>query len=313
MRISELARRAGVTVKAVRHYESLRLITPARLPNGYRDFCDNDVRLVREIRLLSQLGIRGEKTRPFLDCLARGSAQADDCPSSLAGYRDAIDELTASIDVMAARREALIQRLQTAAYRDSCAREEATVDLYRQPDDSARPADDGAADHLIGLKMPKITLLGTHGDRVRLHDLGPGRSIIYLYPLTGRPDIDLPDGWNTIPGARGCTAEACNFRDHHSELAAVGAARVFGLSSQASEYQQEVVERLGLPFAMLSDTSLELAAALRLPTFHAAEKHLYRRVTLIIDHGVIEHAFYPVFPPDRHAAQVLHWLRDHPV
>ncbi|MFC7647821.1 peroxiredoxin [Streptosporangium lutulentum] len=134
--------------------------------------------------------------------------------------------------------------------------------------------------------------------------------MIYVYPLTGRPDADLPRGWNAIPGARGCTAEACDFRDHHRELTAAGAARVFGLSSQDGEYQREVVERLHLPFSMLADPRLRLASELDLPTFEADGMTLYKRLTLIIRDGVIEHVFYPIFPPNEHAQQVLTWLRE---
>jgi peroxiredoxin len=174
------------------------------------------------------------------------------------------------------------------------------------------PQDDGAADHLPGLPMPPVSLVSTDGETVRLDDLGPGRTIVYIYPLTGRPDVDLPEGWDTIPGARGCTPEACDFRDHHNDLLAAGATRVFGLSSQDTDYQREVVDRLHLPFAMLSDTALTLAAQLRLPTFRAGGRTLFTRLTLVIRDGVVEHAFYPVFPPGQHAQEVLTWLRSNP-
>ncbi|SNT51935.1 Peroxiredoxin [Streptosporangium subroseum] len=184
--------------------------------------------------------------------------------------------------------------------------------LYELPADLPVPEDDGAADHLPGRRAPHVELLGTAGESVALDALGSGRSVIYIYPLTGRPDGDLPQGWNDIPGARGCTTEACDFRDHHGELVAAGAVRVFGLSSQDDEYQREVVERLHLPFAMLSDLGLRLADELNLPTFEADGMTLYRRLTLIIRNGVIEHVFYPVFPPNEHAQQVLAWLRENP-
>ncbi len=144
-----------------------------------------------------------------------------------------------------------------------------------------------------------------------LGQLGPGRTVLYVYPLTGRPDVDLPEGWDTIPGARGCTTEACDFRDHHADLLAAGAARVFGLSSQDGDYQREVVGRLRLPFAMLSDTQLALAETLRLPTFRATGMTLFKRLTLVISDATIEHVFYPVFPPNEHAQQVLAWLLSH--
>jgi peroxiredoxin len=129
--------------------------------------------------------------------------------------------------------------------------------------------------------------------------------------MTGRPGADLPPGWDDIPGARGCTPESCGFRDHHAELLAAGADQVFGLSSQSSDYQAEAVNRLHLPFAMLSDERLALADVLGLPTFTVDGMTLYRRLTMIVTDGVIEHVFYPVFPPDRHAQQVLDWLRGH--
>lgn len=180
------------------------------------------------------------------------------------------------------------------------------------PSDLPVPEDDGAADHLAGLEMPPITLPGTGGSRVALDDLGPGRTVLYVYPLSGRPGVDLPAGWDAIPGARGCTPEACGFRDHHDDLRAAGASAVFGLSSQTTDYQAELAERLSLPFEILSDPDLELADALRLPTFTADGRRLYKRLTLVVTDGRIEHAFYPVFPPDRHAAEVVGWLRDHP-
>ena len=178
------------------------------------------------------------------------------------------------------------------------------------PSDLPPPDDDGAADHLVGLEVPAITLTGTGGGQVALEDLGPGRTVLYVYPLSGKPGIDLPDGWDAIPGARGCTPEACGFRDHHAELRAAGAAAVFGLSSQSTEYQAELAQRLQLPFEILSDPDLELADALRLPSFTADARRLYARLTLVVTDGRIEHAFYPIFPPDQHAAQVLAWLRE---
>jgi peroxiredoxin len=185
-------------------------------------------------------------------------------------------------------------------------------DYLGLPPDLPVPVDDGAASHLPGRAMPAITLARNDGGEVRLADLGPGRTVLYLYPMTGRPGTPLPTGWNEIPGARGCTPESCGFRDHHAELQAAGAARVFGMSSQSSDYQREAAERLRLPFPLLSDQGLAVADALGLPTFTADGLKLYRRLTMIVTGGVIEHVFYPVFPPDRHAAEVLDWLRDHP-
>jgi peroxiredoxin len=182
-------------------------------------------------------------------------------------------------------------------------------DLLRLPAGLPVPADDGAASHLPGLAMAALSLPATDGSQVALDALGSGRTVVYIYPMTGRPGVDLPEGWDDIPGARGCTPESCGFRNLHAELLAAGAAQVFGLSSQSSEYQAEAVDRLRLPFAMLSDEQMALAGALRLPTFTVAGMTLYRRLTMIVTGGVIEHVFYPVFPPDRHAQEVLEWLR----
>jgi peroxiredoxin len=185
-------------------------------------------------------------------------------------------------------------------------------DLLSLPAGLPVPADDGAADHLPGQPMPALSLPATDGSQVALAALGEGRTVVYLYPMTGRSGVDLPEGWDHIPGARGCTPESCAFRDLMAELRAAGAARVFGLSSQSSDYQREAVSRLHLPFSMLSDEGLALAGALGLPTFQVAGMTLYRRLTMIITGGVIEHVFYPIFPPDRHAQEVLAWLRAHP-
>lgn len=171
------------------------------------------------------------------------------------------------------------------------------------------PEDDGAARHLPGLSLPDLHLPGTHGTMVDLRRLPEPRTVLYVYPMTGRPGVDLPPGWDLIPGARGCTPEACSFRDHLADLEAAGAAAVFGLSSQDTAYQQEVVERLHLPFALLSDEQLALAGALRLPTFTTSGLRLYKRLTMVIEEGVVEHVFYPVFPPDTHAQEVGDWLR----
>lgn len=188
-----------------------------------------------------------------------------------------------------------------------------TDDYLSAPAGLPVPEDDGAARHLPGAGLPDLVLPATDGRSVRLDALGPGRTVVYVYPMTGRPGTDLPAGWDEIPGARGCTPEACGFRDHHQDLLAAGAARVYGLSSQDTDYQREVADRLDLPFPLLSDPALSLAAALRLPTFEAGGMTLYTRLTLIACGGAIEHVFYPVFPPGGHAEQVLGWLRAHPV
>lgn len=317
MRIGEVAARAGVTAKAIRYYESLGLLTPARSSNGYRDYGEHDLRVVREVRSLSRLGMPVERTRPFLECLATGREHADDCPSSLAAYRHAITELTDGIETLTAKRAALSAQLHEAVHRtrifpDDDDERTTVTELYQLPADLPVPENDGPADHLVGQQMPHLGLTSTSGDSITLDAHGPGRTVLYVYPLTGRPDADLPDGWDTIPGARGCTAEACGFRDHHDELRDAGASRVFGVSAQDSDYQREVVDRLRLPFAMLCDPGLSLAEWLGLPTFQADGLTLFRRLTLVIRDGVIEHVFYPIFPPNEHAQQVLAWLRSHP-
>jgi len=169
------------------------------------------------------------------------------------------------------------------------------------------PTDDGAADHLPGMSIPHVPLPSTAGEPVVLAAL-PGRTVVYCYPLTGRPDRELPQGWDEIPGARGCSPQSCAFRDHHEDLRALGA-RVFGLSTQDTEYQREAVERLHLPYELLSDGDLGFAGALSLPTFEVGGMVLLKRLTMVIDDGRIEKVFYPVFPPDKNAEEVLGWLR----
>lgn len=169
------------------------------------------------------------------------------------------------------------------------------------------PVDEGAADHLVGLRLPSIELTSTDG---RLLDLSAlcGLTVIYAYPMTGRPDAKLPEGWDTLPGARGCTPQACAFRDHFSEISAMGVSHLFGISTQDTDYQREAVERLHLPYQLLSDASLTLSTALRLPTFVVNGVTLLKRLTLIVADAQISHVFYPVFPPDRSIIDVLEWL-----
>ena len=181
--------------------------------------------------------------------------------------------------------------------------------VYELPKDLPVPQDDGACDHLPGLRLPSLPLRSTAGNTIDLAALR-GRTVVYCYPRTGRPDQELLAGWNEIPGARGCTPQSCAFRDHFEELKRAGAAQVFGLSTQDSEYQREAVDRLHLPFELLSDEKLEFARALKLPTFEVAGIRLIKRLTLIIHDGVIEKVFYPVFPPDRNAGEVVRWLTD---
>lgn len=174
------------------------------------------------------------------------------------------------------------------------------------PDWSSIPApvDDGATRHLVGAKLASVLLQATDGGVVDLAALH-GRSVVYAYPRTGRPGIDNPPGWDLIPGARGCTPQSCSFRDHFAELKMVGVQRVFGLSTQDPAYQREAAERLHLPFAILSDEHLALTRAMKLPTFETSGMTLLKRFTLVIDDGVVKHVFYPVFPPDRSANDVI--------
>jgi peroxiredoxin len=177
------------------------------------------------------------------------------------------------------------------------------------PDWSSIPAptDDGAARHLVGARMAAVPLTATDGTTVDLSAL-PGLVVVYAYPRTGRPGAANPDGWDLIPGARGCTPQSCAFRDHFAELKSLGVDRLFGLSTQDTAYQREAAERLQLPFQILSDAELRLTRAMRLPTFETAGMTLLKRLTLVINNGTIEHLFYPVFPPDRNADDVLAWL-----
>ena len=181
--------------------------------------------------------------------------------------------------------------------------------LLDLPADLPIPVDDGACDHLPGRRLPLLALPATDGTLVDL-SMQPGRSIVYVYPRTGRPGQPLPTGWDEIPGARGCTPQSCAYRDLAAELGVLGA-RVFGLSAQESDYQREAVERLHLPFPLLSDERLELTMALSLPTLEVDGMTLIKRLTLVIHDGTIETVFYPVFPPDADASNVATWLREH--
>ena len=155
--------------------------------------------------------------------------------------------------------------------------------------------------------MASVPLRATNGETVDLSTLR-GRSVVYAYPRTGKPGIDNPPGWDMIPGARGCTPQTCSFRDHFAEMRGLGVNHLFGLSTQDPEYQREAAERLHLPFAILSDDDLQLTRAMNLPTFETSGMTLLKRFTLIVDSGRVEHVFYPVFPPDRSASDVIDWL-----
>ena len=175
------------------------------------------------------------------------------------------------------------------------------------PTNLPAPIDDGAAKHLIGLFLPAVTLPSTAGSLVAMNKL-ESITVIYCYPMTGQPDVALPEGWDAIPGARGCTPQSCSYRDHYAELKALDA-EVYGLSTQTTEYQREMVSRLHLPFSVLSDHDLEFAQALHLPTFQVNGMTLLKRLTLICNGNKIEHVNYPVFPSDADIDLVIDYLK----
>jgi peroxiredoxin len=181
------------------------------------------------------------------------------------------------------------------------------ADYTSLPPDLPAPEADGAADHLPGLTLPSLRLPATGDGELDLADLGRGRMVLYVYPRTGTPGELSPEGWDDIPGARGCTPQSCSYRDAVAEFERLGVG-VVGLSAQSAAEQAEFAAREHIPFPLLSDPGLRLAATLRLPTFEVAEMTLYRRLTLVVEAGRIVKAFYPVFPPDRDAAEVLAWL-----
>ena len=176
------------------------------------------------------------------------------------------------------------------------------------PPDIPVPQDDGRARHLAGLKLPSVELPATTGGTVNLSKL-KGCTVIYIYPRTGVPGVDPPPGWDQIPGARGCTPQSCGFRDHFAALKALGVDHVFGLSTQDTAYQREAAERLHLPFPILSDAELNFALKLYLPMFMAGGMTLLARMALVVEDGIIVKVFYPVFPPDKNAEEVIAWLR----
>jgi len=181
------------------------------------------------------------------------------------------------------------------------------TNLNQLPTDLPVPQDDGACNHLVGMPLPNVALLATDGSMVNLSQL-PGRLVIYCYPMTGQPNVPLPEGWDQIPGARGCTPQSCAFRDHYQELQALNA-NVFGLSVQSTDYQREMATRLHLPFQVLSDEHYQFQKALNLPTFVAAGVTLLKRVTFISHQGRIEAVHYPIFPSDSDPAWVLNYLK----
>lgn len=181
------------------------------------------------------------------------------------------------------------------------------TNIHQLPADLPIPLDDGAAAHLIGMSVPNVTLMGTNGKKI---DLSAAKNwlVIYCYPMTGQPNVALPEGWDQIPGARGCTPQSCSFRDHYQELQDLGA-EVIGLSVQSTEYQQEMVNRLHLPFPVVSDVNYQFQTALKLPTFMASGMTLLKRVTFIAHDGIIKAVHYPIFPSDSDPAWVINYLK----
>jgi peroxiredoxin len=187
------------------------------------------------------------------------------------------------------------------------------ADIQQLPDDLPVPVDDGACDHLTGMDVPGVALPSTGGGTVRLDDPAGPRTVVFVYSLTAKPGEEPPGGmagWTAIPGARGCTSQACAYRDEAEQFRRLGV-RLYGLSTQDNAYQVELAARLGLPYEVLSDAGLELTRGLHLPTFQVEGRTLLKRHTLVIARGRIEHVFYPVFPPDQDASHVLVWLTAH--
>jgi len=180
------------------------------------------------------------------------------------------------------------------------------MNLEQIPNGLPIPKDDGACDHLTGMEFPDLEFNCTNGSIINISKQ-TGNIVIYIYPMTGQPNVALPEGWNAIPGARGCTPQSCGFRDCHTELKKH--ATIYGLSTQPTEYQQEAKSRLHLPFNLLSDTEFLLKQKLSLATFNFVEIERYKRITLIIKECVIKKVFYPIFPPDKNAENVLNWFK----
>ncbi|GAA1540483.1 redoxin family protein [Dactylosporangium maewongense] len=292
MRVGELARRTGTTVRALRYYESAGLVVPRRLSNGYREYEPIAVRLVEQIRQLTALGLTVEETRPFVDSIVGGADDTDVCAAALATYRSTIATLQDRIGRLTAQRDALNSRLDTATARVATGASSPGADPSR----------------LVGDRLPGLTFYCTDGRPVDLGALGPGRTVIFVYPLTGRPGVDLPKGLIEVHGALGGTEQATWVRDHHAELRNAGVDRVFGLSAQSTGYQRELVHRLRLPYPLIPDPRMTLAAALELPTFTAGDMTLYERLTLVVTDDAVEHVFHPIPEPASHLLAVMQWL-----
>jgi DNA-binding transcriptional MerR regulator len=291
MRVGELARQTGTTVRALRYYEAVGLVVPRRLSNGYREYDPLAVRQVAQIRELMALGLAVEETRPFVESIADGS-DGDLCAVSLATFRGTVTDMQKRIDELTAQRDALDARI------DAAAREVVTE----------APAVGAAPATLVGRRLPGRTIYASDGRPVDLGAPGPGRTVVFVYPLTGRPGVDLPRGLLEIHGARASSDQATWLRDHHAELLAAGAARVYGLSAQSTGYQRELAHRLRLPYPLIPDPKLALAAEAGLPTRSSGGLALYERLTLVVTDDVVEHVFHPIPDPASHALDVMRWL-----
>ncbi|MCY1139766.1 MerR family transcriptional regulator [Actinoplanes sp. Pm04-4] len=289
MRVGELARRTGTTVRALRYYEAAGLVVPRRLSNGYREYEPVAERQVAQIRELMALGLSVEETRPFVESIGNGD---DVCAAAVATFRSTVRGLQQRIGELTAQRDALDARIDAAARQ-----------VMTGPP---------AAGSLLGVRLPALRFYATDGRPVDLGDLGPGRTVVFVYPLTGRPGVDLPRGLLEVAGARGTTDQAIWLRDHHAEILAAGAARVYGLSAQSTGYQRELAHRLRLPYPLIPDPRLTLAAAAGLPTLTTADMTLYDRLTLVITDDVVEHVFHPIPDPAAHPLDVMRWLTQHP-
>ena len=307
MHAKQAAALSGVTVKALKYYEAIGLVEPARLGNGYREFGAHDIDLIKQVKELTALGLSVKGTRPFIECLRQGHVHGDDCPESLSAYHREIGRLDALVGQLLARRQMLHARLFSAAARGFTT----VTERYGLPENLPVPVDDGSAEHLVGATLPALALPATDGSMVKLDEVSDGRWVLFVYPTTGVPGQDMPRGWDEIPGARGCTPEACGFRDNLAHLRSAGLDALYGLSVQPSRYQRELVARLRLPYAMLSDPAFALGDSLGLPTFEAGGLRFYKRLTMVISGRTVEYVFYPIFPPNEHAGNVLKWLREH--
>lgn len=276
-------------MRALRYYESAGLVVPRRLSNGYREYAPIAERQVAQIRELMALGLTVEETRPFVESIADGSN--DVCAAALITFRSTVTNLQKRIGELTEQRDALDARI------DAAARQVGTA----APAAGVVPAD------LVGKPLPSLRFYATDGRPVDLGALGPGRSVVFVYPLTGRPGVDLPRGLLEVHGARD---QAVWLRDHHAEILAAGVTRVYGLSAQSTGYQRELAYRLRLPYPLIPDPQLTLAAA-GVPTRTAGDLTLYERLTLVLADDVVEHVFHPIPDPAAHPLEVMRWLTKH--